>query len=164
MRHSISLLTIGAVLSIGCGSDDEGKPAEPPPPPTVGIDAVQAVGGGSWSPGAAATLELGCDTEQRVVVAVKTTDWTMRPPGACSSLANCGYLLLRVDPDSDHERQAGAAAESVVFSMATLDAPTGSHVFRVELLGASSDTPAVENGEVVASEVTLDVSAPTGCP
>ena len=158
------MLTVGAALCIGCGSDDEGKPAAPPPPPSVSIEAVQAVGGGSWSPGAAGTLELGCEAQQRVVVAVKTTDWTMRPPGACGSLANCGYLLLRVDPESEHERQAGAAAESVVFSMSGLDAPTGSHVFRVELLGASNDTPAVENGEVVSSEVTLDLSAPASCP
>jgi hypothetical protein len=158
MRHLPLMLL---ALSVAACGDDDDEEAAPPPPPTIQIVAIQPAGADPWDGGSA--LTLGCDPERRVVVETQLENWTLQPPGTCGT-SNCGYQVLRVDPESDSEQLAASAASRILVSLSALPSPTGSHTFRVELRGGISHAPATDGGEVVASQVTLEVADPPSCP
>jgi len=154
----------GTVAALSaCSSDSSSGTTIPQPPPSMTIAAIQSVGGPRWEPGQAACVEIGRDPAQTLAVILDVENFSLRPPGACGSLRQCGRALLRVDPAGDGEAiriEAPKATLEVSFDGVAL----GSHTFRAELRDQRGDP--VENkeaGAVLFSEVTLEVKDVGGC-
>jgi len=178
MKHSllpagVGLFVFAAWLSSAC-SDDSTTPVKTPKVrPTLEITAIESVGGPRWEPGQDKCVELGRDPDQTIVTTIDLTgiadtgeslaSFTLRPPGTCGSVRQCGTAVLRIDPNGESEALRVQAAQSALAAAFEKLGP-GSHTFRVELRSAA-DQPVmdVETGAPLFREVTLEVKEPGGC-
>ena len=78
--------------------------------------------------------------------------WLLRPPGDCGGETRCGFVSLRVDPDTDQETTIDSAARTVAV---TLSGP-GEHRLQVEFRTDDGGSPDVDGGQV---SVELDFVA-----
>jgi len=102
-RPEYSALFAAALLAYGCRRQDD-EPLPPPVPPELSVAELRPVGGEAAEVDAAC-VELGADIDGTLVVALANAgttsvgDWLLRPPGACGSVAACGFLRTVVELD-----------------------------------------------------------------
>jgi len=81
-------------------------------------------------------VTIGCDL--RLGVQVDVQNYSLRPPDSCGGTAQCGYLVVELDPDQGPAARAESAASNVVFTLsdplATGDPLVGPHVLRPRLI------------------------------
>lgn len=159
MRRLTLAASAALALATACGSDDEQRPVTPPPPPTLTLAALRPVGGAEWTPGSGSCVAPGSDPDGTIGVVVSLENFTLRPPGTCGSLSNCGRLLVRIDPGATDALRLEAATALVPVKMAPLG--EGPHTFRVELLDRNGEAILGEDKQPLFSEVSVEVSV--GC-
>ena len=148
-----------ALLMFAC-SEDKPPPA-PPEPPSLKVEAVHAIGGGSWSPGSDKPLELGCAPSPVLVelgpsrATGQIDDWILRPPGDCGGESRCGFVSVTVDPSSEGARPVDSASTWV-----QVELTPGKHVIFAEFRGDDGGGVAAEGGRVTCQE-KLSVAAPS---
>jgi hypothetical protein len=164
-RILLGAALVGGTVSAlaACSSDSSSSTTIPVAPPSMAITAIQSVGGPRWEPGQAACVEVGRDPAATVAVLLDVESFSLRPPGACGGLRQCGTALLRVDPSGDGEAiRVEAPKTTLEVSFDGVD--LGSHTFRAELRDQHGDPVQDKDaGAVLFSEVTLDVKEVGGC-
>ncbi len=153
-----TLVVAGGLTLPSCGGGGGGntEPAAPLGPPTLTIT----------SPAVGACVELGTDPDQTVLVEVALENWTLRPPGGCGSAAQCGYLVLFVDPVDGDERapDASSAAPVINLKLGGRSDALGPHTLRVELRNGD-DSVAItgDGGPPLRAELEVTVRASGTC-
>lgn len=159
------------VTATACGGDDSASsPSAPPPPPELAILELRPAGGPAWAPGGSC-VELGRDPAGTIVASVgpnpspgTLSNWTLRPRWGCEE-SRCGYVVIRIDPDSDGGAALveSAASTSISLPLALLPEPAGQHTVRAELHHAVSRTPFETPEGVLAASVEVEITPPGGC-
>lgn len=95
--------SVTALLSVaafqGCNKE-EGDSADPLTPPTLEFLGASNSTGEEFEPGE--DLEIACDGYLTLHLGPKGSaagtilDWTLRPPGVCGSLEQCGYVSIEL--------------------------------------------------------------------
>jgi hypothetical protein len=172
-------LLLAALALTGC-SEDDGGDAFVQPPPRLAILSVLNTRNEGWRAGDEAgtdhTLRLGCPASQALIVGFGPPDpngdplslenWLLRPPSACGSRRQCGYVSLTVTAPSGVEYTAQAASAQAGVASSAFGAPafvSGPYRFNARLLASDGTEFLVGNAPVVA-EVTLNVEASAECP
>lgn len=137
--------------ALGACSEDEKKAGPAGPAGPAGLSIVSPLEG--------EVLDLTTLPGGRLVVRVALENWTLRPPHACAGTAQCGYVVVRVDPtpEGDGATVRGATSQLLV-DLRQLASPTGSHRVRVEL-AEDDGTPFEVDGTVLSAEVSIQVLA-----
>jgi hypothetical protein len=159
-RPATTLGRLSSVVALvsGCGDD---PPAPPPEPPQVAVEALEAIGGGRWSPQDDESLVLACEGNHLLVElgpgesADEIDEWVLRPPGTCGGEKRCGFVSLTLDPETDEATTVDAASTTVEM---TLSGP-GSHQLVVEFRKDDGSSPDVD-GEPVTVEVNFSAVLP----
>ena len=140
----ISLVLLA--LTAGCGGDDEeGGHGDVP---TIAI----------VTPANGATVTLGTDVDKSVPVVFTTTYFTMKPPGDCGSLANCGHIHVSIDgddctPSGEAYNNAGASSPiNARFALCPL--ATGAHEILLDL-HTDSHAAILHNNVAIQSKVNV---------
>ncbi len=154
----------------GCSDDDSGSDTtvDDQDPPTLEIVKFLTNDGVTH----AADVEritLPCDRTLIVSVGPNPSpglleNWVLRPPDACGSLAQCGYLLARFDPTDDGESvRVSAAQTNLSLDLGSVNL-AGEHRIRVELRQGETGKVFVDEDESpVFAEATVSFD-PVDCP
>jgi len=167
---SLAAICAAALAASGACSDDEDTaPGVIGPKGTIRLSilSVEATNGASVPGDTGGDLSLACDA--RVNVQVELDNWLLRPPQACAGAQQCGWLVLRIDPEGLVERSAacielddgGDSCRRAALS-AYVAPLTGSHTFRVELRH-SDGTAVLAEGGVLSDEVSVGLLAAPDC-
>lgn len=123
---ALSLWTLAVASALAACSDEDGT-IDATDPPRLDIVELFADDGTRlvrYAPGSA----VPAPCEGRLIVRVGSGDgpsrldnWELRPPGACGSINNCGFVVARVlDPDGEELATGSAAAVDVSVPTAEL--------------------------------------------
>ncbi len=116
------------------------------------------------SPRSGACVEPTADEQLSLTVGVEATNWTLRPPGGCGIVPQCGIVKLTLDPDG--EAGAGfweSAATTVVAQLAGIEDLEGTHVLRVELIDETGRVGVDADGGALSQQIEVDLRLPGGC-
>lgn len=166
MSNRVALLI--AALLVGCSSGSSSTSAKPSGPPSLEILSLTATGHHSYEPAATDPLVLGCDRSVVVTVGANGTDeipnWTLRGPGACGSVAQCGYVVVQVDPDGSSEAvRAASVLTTIPVSLAGVVSAPGSHHFVAQLYTDDDKPFALADGTGVSAALDVPLELSSGC-
>lgn len=136
---------------------DQGYPGDPGPV-TLGCD----------TPSPTAAPPDDCTPRRLLGVQTDVENFYLRPPDACSGTAQCGFLIVELDPGpAGPAVSARAATTSVVLDLSALDAAgtlVGPHVLRPRLVLPDLTpftTPYAFEPEDVSVTFAADACSPT---
>ena len=159
--RSSNLGRLSCVVALVSGCSDDAPPPPLPDPPELSVEALEAPGGGRWSPGQEEPLVLACEGNQVLVElgpgqsVDEIDEWILRPPGTCGGETRCGFLSLALDSETDDAATVDAATRVVEMA---LSGP-GSHRLVVEFRKDDGSSPDAE-GEAVTVRVDFDAELP----
>lgn len=164
-RYSWAGIVCAACLAVSaCGGDDDGSsnPVGPSGPVELSITGFLNNRGEDFERDAESVV-LSCDGTINVLLGPRSGDslqnWLLRPPGACESFEQCGYVLLRATPEAGGPPTLMASASTSL--VVTPD--TGRHDLLVQLLTGDSE-PFLQDDEPVQDTLSDVVfSAPLDC-
>jgi hypothetical protein len=141
------LLALGSLLLpvfAACGDDeDDSDTEEPMGPPSIRITGFIGADHRVAERADENAVDV-CRNRLGVVVDIPADTWTLRPPGRCGETAQCGYVAITLDPESD----ASIGVNSI--NLTTMLDLTGGPVFGSEGgtggEGAGSDEPVIGEG------------------
>lgn len=156
-------ISVGSIAASACSDDETVVSSGPSVPPSLEIQSLSPVGGPSWTAGSDGCVEVGRDPDQTIVVVLNVSDFSLRPPGTCGSIRQCGVAVLRVDPADENELlRVDSAQEAVPAPFAGL--PLGPHTFQVELVSDDGDPVIDEDAGVpLVRSVSVEVKAAGEC-
>ncbi len=111
----LCLFLAGCLLVSACGSDDDGSdtPVGPSGPVELSITGFLNNQDQSFDRDAGQVV-LSCDGTINVLFGPRSgsslKNWALRPPGACESYKQCGYIVLTVTPEAGGSPKRAAAA------------------------------------------------------
>lgn len=113
-------------------------------------------------PAAGATVELGADPEKAIGVVV-SSNFELKPAGACGDNKQCGHVHMKIDPDGDSCNIPGKAYNSmnsdfggdlIKARFAHCPSPSGKHVIGI-LLADDHHKPILVDGKPVTALVEV---------
>ncbi len=163
----LASLSAIACAVVACSDDDDSSEATPMDPPTIELvrfrgsdgEAVDADAGSiSLCDDHLLTVEIGPDSDEDGLL----DNWFLRPPDACGTVAQCGYVVTTVTSESGDESVTVQAASSIIeVDLASIQPFSGEYTVRVELhQGETGEAFLVEDAPV-ADEATLSFSTHT---
>ena len=143
------------------------------------VTLVTAACGGSSSGGSNATVTIVTPTANSTVtrdgqgnlpVTFALTNFTLRDPGQCGSLANCGHIHLRIDGTGstcnspftegggyNNQISSGTTAQAR-FNFCTAPAtPTGTHTITLQLHDDMHNPVVDSSGQQIQAQVAVTV-------
>ena len=164
LRTWTGIACAGCLAVSACGGDDDGSNSSVGPTGPVELSITGFLNNrGEAFDRDAERVELSCDGTINVLLGPRSgdslTNWLLRPPGACESFEQCGYVVLIATPEAgDSPTVMASASTSLVVAPAT-----GRHDLLVELLTGDSE-PFLQDNEPVRDTLS-DVlfSAPLDC-
>jgi len=158
-----ALLCVACSALSACGGDDDGndEPVGPSGPVELRIEGFMNNQGESFERDAA-NVVLSCDGSINVLFGPRDgadlENWVLRPPGACESFVQCGYIVLKATPEAGEPAYTAGAST-------TLRVPAGSGVHRLDaVLYDGEDEEFLQDEEPVEDSLSgVEFSAPGGC-
>ena len=158
-----ALLCVACSALSACGGDDDGsdEPVGPSGPVELRIEGFMNNQGESFERDADEVV-LSCDGSINVLFGPRSgadlENWVLRPPGACESFVQCGYIVLAATPE-------GAEATRTAGASTTLRVPVSAGVHRLDaVLYDGEDEEFLQDGEPVEDSLSgVEFSAPIGC-
>jgi len=161
--HFFTLLCVACSALSACGGDDDGndEPVGPSGPVELRIEGFMNNQGESFDRDAAEVV-LSCDQSINVRFGPRDgadlENWVLRPPGACESFEQCGYIVLKATPEAGEPVYTAGAST-------TLRVPAGTGVHRLDaVLYDGEDEEFLQDDEPVEDSLSgVEFSAPVGC-
>jgi len=113
-----TLLCVACSALSACGGDDDGndEPVGPSGPVELRIEGFMNNQGESFDRDADEVV-LSCDGSINVLFGPRSgadlENWVLRPPGACESFVQCGYIVLSATPEGGEVGAVAPAASPV---------------------------------------------------
>ena len=158
-------LLFAACLGVSaCGSDDDdaNTPVGPSGPVELSIEGFLNDRGESFERDAGEVV-LSCDGTINVRFGPRQgatlKNWVLRPPGACESMKQCGYIVLTVTPSAGGKPNVVAGASTTLLSTASPGAA------RLDAsLRTGDGEPFLQNQVPVEDTLSgVEFVAPSGC-
>jgi hypothetical protein len=149
-----------AVLALltACGGDDSGGGAVVPlGEAAVEITAIRSSDGMRFDRDEFDEVSLSCDGSLSVFLSFE--EWTLRPPGACAGLAQCGSVRLTIN---DGELVRSSAGTRVGVEALDLADPHSEHQLEAQLIDDTGQ-PYLFEEEPVGDQVSATFLAAEGC-
>lgn len=117
-------LLLAACLTLSaCGGDDDGSDTPVGPSGPVELSITGFLNNQNQSFDRNGQVKLSCDGSISVLFGPRSgsslKNWALRPPGACESYEQCGYIVLAITPEAGGSTEYAAAA-----SLSVLVAPS----------------------------------------
>lgn len=135
-------------------------------PPRLTIESIRNASGSFFDEGE--PIVATCDGRLTVLtgpsdVVAFLDNWTLRPPGSCGTLPQCGAIRLTVLEDETILAEVSRASVAVVLDLAPQILERASE-FRVELLDGTTGEPFLVEGMPVDDQWAVQVSTTRDCP
>lgn len=161
--HPLTLLCLACSALSACGGDDDGndEPVGPSGPVELRIEGFMNNQGESFDRDADDVV-LSCDGSINVLFGPRAgaslENWVLRPPGACESFEQCGYIVLSGTPEGGSPNYTAGAST-------TISLPVGAGPYRLDAdLYTGEGEPFLQDDEPVQDSLSgVEFSAPVGC-
>jgi len=161
-----SALLFAAGLTVSaCGGDDDGDdtPVGPSGPVELTITGFLNNRDESFEPDAGEVV-LSCDGTINVLFGPSSgsslKNWALRPPGACGSYEQCGYIVLAITPEAGGStKYAAAATLSILVAVSS-----GRQQLEAELFTGDEERFLQDQEPVKDSLSGVEFVAPSDCP
>lgn len=162
-RAALLLAACSLLSACGDDDDDDNTPVGPSGPVELSIEGFLNNEGESFDRDAGEVV-LSCDGTINVRFGPRSgsslQNWALRPPGACESFDQCGYIVLALTPE------AGGASKYVAGASTTLLVAGSPGRQRLDAdLFTGDGEPFLEDGEPVEDSLSgVEFVAADGCP
>lgn len=157
----VSSLICVLVSVAACSSDDDPETPQEVEPTTIAIAELRPNGADAWHPGDPEPIALGCD--RLLGVSLELDNWTLRPRGACGSVAQCGYVHASLT-SANGSVSVEPALAAFVFDLSELElVPEEPATLRVELRTGEGEAFEQPAGEVLVTTLDVALQSPITC-